>query len=72
MPKRNFTKLAVWITICMLPLAAWGMSSHVPGPNLPPRADAGEDQVVELHQTVFLDANKSWDPPNSGWWPLIN
>ena len=62
MQKRIHEVLAVFITFFLLPSAAWCMSSSVPGPNLPPRADAGEDQVVELHQTVFLDANKSRDP----------
>lgn len=39
-----------------------GCSGETPGPNRPPVANAGPDQVVDLNDPAWLDGSQSYDP----------
>jgi hypothetical protein len=54
---------------------AWRLASSVVVPNLPPTADAGEDQAVRICSVALFDGSRSSDPEGEELtyqWRLVN
>jgi len=75
MKKKQLIVLCSLMALILSPLTALAMSSKVPGPNRPPVANAGMDQIVEPHEMVVLDGSGSFDPeenPLTYQWDIVS
>jgi hypothetical protein len=77
MKKEKLAGAAIAVAVCLIlaTFAAPVSAKKIKGPNRPPVAEAGFDQVVEPYIMVVLDGSKSYDPDGDAinyQWKLLN